>query len=310
VCRRLGLKASAELAVGRSAEALEDVKLALFLADSPKEEPFLISYLVRIACLQTATQPIWEGLAKRAWSDAQLQELEARFQQYDLVPDARTSLESERACGVTTMELVRKKGPAYLVDISGDTSPPLPNDRTLANFIGFFIPRGWYYLEEYNYCRLFDTLWGSGFDTTKKRISPGQLASRRHEVDLELSSGPAKVIHHRIMAAMLLPALERFVLKAAQAQTVADQAALACALERYRLANGQFPNTLDALSPRFISQSPHDVITGEPYKYRRTADGQFVLYSVGWNEKDDGGVPGKTLFDEKEGDWVWQYASQ
>ena len=36
-------------------------------------------------------------------------------------------------------------------------------------------------------------------------------------------------------------------------------------------------------------------------------EGRFVLYSVGWNEKDDGGVPGKTRFDESEGDWVWEY---
>lgn len=63
--------------------------------------------------------------------------------------------------------------------------------------------------------------------------------------------------------------------------------------------------------PRFISSLPHDVITGEPYKYRRTDDGQFVLYSVGWNEKDDGGVPGTTYFsNETHGDWVWRYPSK
>jgi hypothetical protein len=95
-------------------------------------------------------------------------------------------------------------------------------------------------------------------------------------------------------------------MKAAIAQTAVDEAVLACALERCRLANGQFPETLEALVPRFISELPNDVISGEPYKYHLTNDGQFVLYSVGWNEKDDGGVPGKTLFDEKEGDWVWQ----
>lgn len=55
------------------------------------------------------------------------------------------------------------------------------------------------------------------------------------------------------------------------------------------------------------AQLPHDLITGEPYKYRPTDDGQFLLYSVGSHEKDDGGKPGKTLFDEKDGDWVWQY---
>jgi hypothetical protein len=52
---------------------------------------------------------------------------------------------------------------------------------------------------------------------------------------------------------------------------------------------------------------PNDVITGQHYKYRCIEDGQFVLYSVGWNEKDDGGVPGKHgLFDNQEGDWVWE----
>jgi hypothetical protein len=50
---------------------------------------------------------------------------------------------------------------------------------------------------------------------------------------------------------------------------------------------------------------PNDSLTGEPYKYRRTDNDHFVLYSVGWNEKDDGGVPGKVLFDDANRDWVW-----
>ncbi len=49
--------------------------------------------------------------------------------------------------------------------------------------------------------------------------------------------------------------------------------------------------------------------SGEPYIYRRTTDGRFQLYSVGWDEKDDGGVAGKALFDEK-GDWVWEYPTR
>ena len=52
---------------------------------------------------------------------------------------------------------------------------------------------------------------------------------------------------------------------------------------------GSFPNPWKPLSPRFLQKMPHDIITGAPLKYRRTPDGQFILYSVGWNEKDDGG---------------------
>jgi hypothetical protein len=107
----------------------------------------------------------------------------------------------------------------------------------------------------------------------------------------------------------MLPALDKLTRKAANAQVAADQVVLACALERYRLAYNELPETLDALVPQFMSQLPHDVITGDPYKYQRTSDGKFLLYSVGWNEKDDGGTPGKTLFDEKEGDWIWQYSA-
>ena len=63
----------------------------------------------------------------------------------------------------------------------------------------------------------------------------------------------------------------------------------AIALERCRLAQGAFPESLDALAPQFIAKVPHDVIGGKPLKYRREADGCFVLYSIGWNEKDDDG---------------------
>jgi len=88
----------------------------------------------------------------------------------------------------------------------------------------------------------------------------------------------------------------------ARNQTLVNQAQLACVLERYRLAQGKFPASLDALTPRFIERLPHDLIGGQPLKYR-TEGGAYLLYSIGWNEKDDGGIPGKT---RDEGDWIWE----
>ena len=158
---------------------------------------------------------------------------------------------------------------------------------------------------------------GGTFEASNQRVSPSQVEAEAHALERELagSAGAEKawnalVIHHRAVASLLLPALANIARRSAEAQTVVNQAALACALERHRLASGQFPETLLALVPRFVSQMPNDALTGQSYKYHRTDDGQFVLYSVGWNEKDDGGVPGKTLFDAKQGDWVWQYPSQ
>ncbi len=308
-CQRLQLRACAELAAGRSDDALADVKLMLYLADSVKEEPFLISYVVRIACVQFAIQPVWEGLAEHAWSDVQLQELEARFQQCNFVADMKRPFEGEWAAGVLTAELVQKKGLGLLIEIMGQGQPS-SMDKKFANWAGGIIPRGWYCQEQINFCRFDQMQLEGAFDPAKKRISPSRIEANTQQLQREISGGSFGktlncVLHHRVIAAAISPSLGKVFLKAAMGQTAVDQAALACALERFHLANGQFPDKLEALAPQFISQLPNDPLTGEPYKYRRANDGQFMLYSVGWNEKDDGGEPGKTLFDEKQGDWVW-----
>jgi len=303
VCRRLQLKACAELALGRSEEALEDVKLSLSVADSAKGEPFLISYLIRVNCLQIAAQPIWEGLAQHAWSDAQLRELETRLQQYNFVADLKPVFDAERAWGIGIIDYVKNTGKVAVFSDSGNDDPSLAR-------LARIVPSGWFDQEQASYCRLFTSEMEGTFDPAARRVFPSRAKSSEQVLDREFHGRnlfDVIFVRHQLLSGMLLPALTRVVVRAATAQVPTDQAVLACALERYRIANGQFPQTLDALVPRFISQLPHDVITGEPYKYRLTKDGRFVLYSVGWNEKDDGGVPGKTLFDDKVGDWVWQY---
>jgi hypothetical protein len=93
-----------------------------------------------------------------------------------------------------------------------------------------------------------------------------------------------------------------------------DLARVACALERYRLAHGEYPKSLGTLAPQFIEKPPHDIINGQPLKYRRTEGGLFVLYSVGWNETDDGGQVALTRkdgpVDAAQGDWVWQCSAK
>jgi hypothetical protein len=67
---------------------------------------------------------------------------------------------------------------------------------------------------------------------------------------------------------------------------------------------------LGVLAPKYIDKLPHDIINGQPLIYRRTSEDQFVLYSVGWNQIDDGGSVGftgeaQTVIDVRKADWVW-----
>jgi hypothetical protein len=305
-CLRLQLRACAELAEGRNDAAFDDVKLILSLAESLKGEPTLISFLVRMECVRIAVQPVWEGLAQHAWSEGQLQELQSRFQQFDFVTDLKQSLAVERGAAILTADLLARN--IYSLE---KLSSPMPNDPKvdgLVLLIGRIAPRGWYQQEKLNYCRLQQSLFDGIFDVEKKTISPDRVDPNFGALDHAFAGREpfdTIVVKHQLLSIILLPALKNVPAKIACGQVTADQAALACALERYRLANGHFPEQLEELAPKFIASLPHDVIGGGPYRCRRADDGSFVLYSIGWNEKDDGGKAGKNLFDEKEGDWVW-----
>jgi hypothetical protein len=146
-------------------------------------------------------------------------------------------------------------------------------------------------------------------DVANQRLYPSRAGENDAAMAKALVSGFRL---YNLFARMLLPAITQAETKFAFGQTRVSEAIVACALERYRLAQGQFPDSLEPLSPRFVEKMPHDIITGTPLIYRRTSDGQFILYSVGWNEKDDGGTTvlptGKERKQElSEGDWVWQY---
>jgi hypothetical protein len=304
VCERLNLQACAELAIGQSDQAMADVKLMLAMADSIKTEPFLISFLVRVACFQIAIHPVWEGLAEHRWNSAQLSELQGWFSSYDFLTDPREPFLAERAYGIQIAE-VGKNSAQLLMDIAD--SPLFLLFRVL--------PSGWIDQEKLNYATLFDAQRKGEIemDLNAKTISPHKVTSNSAELNSQIYGGRPRwftLLDHRLFAAVLLPSLNNIAAKIAMAQTAANQAALGCALERYRIKKGQSPSTLQDLVPQFISRTPNDVITGEPYRYRRTDDDNFILYSVGWNEKDDGGVPGKTLFDQSRGDWVWSYPAK
>jgi hypothetical protein len=315
-CQRLQLRACAQLAISQSEGAFKDIELMLNLTDSVKGEPFLITHLVRVAAINLAVQPLWEGLAEHRWSEAQLKMLQTRLLAHNFVADLKRSFAAEKAAGILTADLVKRKGLGYLFEMQGELQGMRsgPASQTLAAAAYWLVPGGWYDMEKVTLCQLHQLLLGKTLDTTNKVVSPRQVAlnTRQFERTMQMS-GPFgrinAILDHRYLAGMLLPALGKVGLKAAVGQTVADQAALSCALERFRIAQGKFPATLQELTPKFISVLPHDVITGEPFKYQLTGDGQYTLYSIGWNEKDDGGVPGNSIFDERSGDWVWRYTS-
>jgi hypothetical protein len=303
----LQLRAIAELQNNQSDKALEDIGLVLRLTDSIHTEPILISHLVRIAMGKIALQPVWEGLAEHKWSEEQLASLDSELAKLNFVADYGFAMRSEQACLVGVIDYLRRKHKNYPCNDSTEWDIRIP---------GAF-PAGWYYQTQLRYCRFFTRWYLPLADASRGVFAPASVRNADAALDAELK----QVSPYRWLEAMLLPALGNAAKKFANGQESVDLARVAIALERYRLAHGEFPESLATLTPQFIAKLPRDVINGQPLHYRRdppspgsgAASRLFVLYSVGWNETDDGGEVGLNksgAVDINTGDWVWRYPAK
>lgn len=66
--------------------------------------------------------------------------------------------------------------------------------------------------------------------------------------------------------------------------------ATAIGLLGYRDQHGELPASLDALVPTYFDAVPIDFASNKPLVYRVNDDGSAIVYSIGENLKDDGGV--------------------
>ncbi len=294
----LQLRAVAELQNGQSNKALADVKLMLRLMESVHSEPGLISQLVRIDMLNLVLQPVWEGIQDHLWSDVQLRDLDEDLATLNFLADYESSVRSDRALRNATIEYLRRTRDVGAFFGDGDVIP-LASEIELR-----FAPGSVYYHNELAFTRACQEWLLPIADIERHVVSPEAVQQASINVDnmrLHWSL-------NNVLPALMLPAFETCAQRYSYAQSSVDMARITCTLERYRLVHGEYPDTLDALTPDYIETIPQDIIGGQPLHYRRTTDGKFLLYSVGWNEKDDGGRPGRTNYgrmDYSDGDWVW-----
>jgi tetratricopeptide (TPR) repeat protein len=306
----LQLRSLAHLQNGKPDKALEDVQLALQLTDKVHTEPILISHLVRMAMVQLMLQPIWEGLAERKWSDAQLAALEAELAKLDFCADYKLGMHCELGFQSDIFRLLGRH-PGKLKELEGlvDLSGNKPGLGLPSGFFAYLIPAGWFYQNQYRCARVMEDYQIPLADVSQGTFSPA--LARRGEAAVTAETKTASPFNR--FERLLLPSLNNAARRFAYGQASLNLARTAIALERYRVARGAFPESLDALTPEFIAKVPHDVIGGQPLKYRREADGSYVLYSVGWDEEDDGGEAAFNqdgTVDVQHGDWVWRSAAK
>jgi len=317
MAQTLAQRAQCHLLLGHPEPALRDLMLirdmCRLLEGRPTGKPMtLVAAMINVAVTGLYVSVVADGLRLQVWREPELAAIQEQLGQIDLPPYVTNALEFEQASScrtleaATTADLIKLAGLMKVVNGNLLTTPTNQLQQiTNSTFLLFtFSPHGWIYQNMVNIVGSLQKEIDS-FDLKNHIIRPDKMDSASREVQTVLSHpGP-----YTFVAAMMLPNFVRAVQTAARNQTLINEALIVCALERYRLAHAEYPETLDVLAPQFIQRIPRDLIGGQPLKYRREK-GEFVLYSVGWNQKDDGGVDGLRKdgsTDIAKGDWVWPY---
>ena len=252
----------------------------------------LVTAMINVAIAGLYLDVITDGFEKHAWGESQLVSLQEQLAQINLLPLVVDAYRSGRA---GFCRLLEKLSPPEVL-ARFDVPNPFFQMRRL-------MVRGWFYQNMATIARLYQNAIDC-VDLTNDVVSLQKVDYARREVEaLKTHHGP-----YTFLAAIAVPNVSKALQTTALDQTLVNEAQIVCALGRYHLAHGQYPETLDTLVPQFIGKIPHDIIGGQPLKYHRTDDGKFLLYSIGWNETDDGGqvvLKKDGTEDREKGDWVW-----
>lgn len=296
VVQILAQRAKCFLLLGKPEEALKELtllrSLCRLLEAAPTGKPMtLVGTMINVAVAGLYVDVLADGFRLHAWQEPQLTALQAQLDQINFAPFVVESVRSERAAilspfeaDVLTMFETSRVPGATLWQKFKNLKPPYPL-------------KGFFYLNMVTVAEL-DQAAIESIDPIRKIVLPKKVIEVQRKVEAMRHHFP-----YTFFAAIAVPNFAKAWRTFAYNQTKVDEAQIACALERFSLAQGNYPEALNALIPKFIQKLPHDIIGGEPLKYRRKPDGKFLLYSVGWNETDDRGQPSSPPNDH--GDWVW-----
>ena len=293
----IALRAGAELHLGRGADAMEDIRFAFRLMDSVANQPVLPLGTDRCLMLTFAMQPVWEGIVAHRWTDGQLAQIETALRQLDFLRDYGYYLRADRAyINWIFSKLCADSGrPVRLL------TPWSNLERDFESMRGKWTCDGIVYHDLAALNRIVQEDLLPVADAGRRRFDCARQETNEGLLPTYQAKGRVEFIVNGLLSEYV--GLARYF---AAAEVNADEALIACEIERYRLAHGTLPATLEALQTQGL---PHDIMNGQPLHYKLDGVDNYLLYSVGLNGMDDGGTvvfkPGTTYIRYDKGDWVW-----
>jgi ABC-type transport system involved in multi-copper enzyme maturation permease subunit len=278
------LRACAALELDRAAVAAEDVLTCLRLADFARQSFDLRATPWAQAMLTSALQPLWEGVVRHRWTESQLAALQTELARFNFLVDYTNAVPRTTQAYIESWQVLSRGERANASTLVVHQYRDVQLEK--------WQPRAWWL----DHCIQLH-------EAGQKAIARVDVAAGRFSVQMDWDDFHGLPINPDAQTLLQQgywlganPALVAF------AQTAANQAVIACASERYFLAHGQYPESLEKLQPRFIARIPNDPVRGRPMSYERLSERHYILRGFGPNEQDDRKNPSPD-------DWLWKFST-
>jgi hypothetical protein len=314
----LCLRAIAAAHAGNPARAHQSILIATRLTQANMQEPFIMGTLLASASAGMPAVGVWELCNAHSGSADDFRTLQ----------QALTRLDYRSAClyGVRT-EMIFSLAAIYRLREHGTGTTPLWSfNGTDLSFRSYYpvppgMPQSWCLgnaaTSEQWYIDYFLTpLRDGGFR---------QFLDKQREFKILIDSFDQQPFYKlpgaikMCLAIISARASTGIAARVIYAQSLINQAIAACALERYRIEhNNTYPDTLAAANHPGEPPIPLDIISGQPMHYRKTPDGRYTLWCIGFDGKDDNAQRDLNPADPThgairpqdptyKGDWVWSF---
>jgi hypothetical protein len=264
--RLLELEARVRAREGDAQGAAETLHAMFQLAQSLKQEPVLVSQLVRFACAESARATLQDLMSQVEFSDVDLARLHTDLEAPDFQGSFRRALQGERVLGASAFDehaLLQ-----YELGKAGAAATSLTRKDDLAFYL--------------------DCMGQLEAAAAKPwPLAKNHMAAVNDQLEQEVGGsllGKARFV----LSGKVIPNIEDAFGAAILAQARMRIAAAGIAIERYRQKHGRLPATLDDLAPDLLSTVPADPFDGKPLRYL-VSEGEYTVYSIGNDGQDNGG---------------------
>jgi len=292
---------------GRNEDAFNDVKSCYRVGRHLKGDGFLVEQLTACSLEMLATQTLRDILSEHRINAAGLAVLQKYYEQMIADENFVIGLAAEKLSLYDEIQrcfTADGKGGGHLYikrvrEIAEPFGGRSADSWLAANFVHvlFTHPNKQQTLTAAS--KLYDYIQ----EVTLK--TPAQIRKEQIDIDQEIQ----RLASSNVLFSIFLPAVERIIEYSYRNKADVQATLSIIAILRYKQDTGVYPEHLEQLTAEaYLKELPMDPYSDKPLVYKKTGD-SFVLYSMGRDFDDDGGVENpkdsQKRRQEGPGDWIF-----